>query len=81
MIRTVGWCKAEERSRPLPVIWVVVMLPLLCLPFPSPRSRWTTAKRFHEQLLLLAESEDNISFLRRLELQIEEGMEQEVSLA
>lgn len=44
-------------------------------------SRWGQARIFHDQLSQLAESEDNISHLRRLAARIEEGMEAEVTLA
>lgn len=46
-------------------------LPLPCL-------RWSQARRFHEQLSNLAESDENIMLLTRLNARIQEGIDAEV---
>lgn len=50
----------------------VSVVSFACLAPPS--YRWAPAKLFHEQLSKLAESEQNIRHLRRLQGLIEEGM-------
>lgn len=58
-------------------VYVTLLLYLYLNFFPL---RWTPAKLFHEQLSLLAESNENIEHLRKLWAKIQEGISAQVCM-